>query len=108
MRNLLFPLAISAVLWAAAAAHAAEPLPLFDAHIHYSEEAWQRMPPKEAIALLRKAGVKRALVSSSGGVYVVRLTTINVADPAVDAGGMAQMRAQLGQQIGILVLATLH
>jgi hypothetical protein len=49
--------------------HAAEPLPpqlpLFDAHIHYSEEAWQRMPPRDAIALLRKAGVKRALVSST-------------------------------------------
>ncbi len=40
-------------------------LPMFDAHIHYSQEAWERMPPKEAIALLRKAGVKRALVSST-------------------------------------------
>ena len=40
-------------------------LPIFDAHIHYSQEAWERMPPKEAIALLRKAGVKRALVSST-------------------------------------------
>jgi hypothetical protein len=44
---------------------AAEPLPIFDAHVHYSQETWARIPPKEAIALLRKAGVKRALVSSS-------------------------------------------
>lgn len=46
-------------------ARAADPLPIFDAHVHYSQEAWERMPPKEAIALLRKAGVTRALVSST-------------------------------------------
>jgi hypothetical protein len=46
-------------------AGAADALPIFDAHVHYSQEAWERMPPKQAIALLRKAGVKRALVSSS-------------------------------------------
>jgi hypothetical protein len=46
------------------AAHAA-PLPLFDAHVHYSEDAWSVVSPKEAIARLRAAGVMRALVSSS-------------------------------------------
>ncbi len=40
-------------------------LPIFDAHIHYSHDAWTVVPPKEAIALLKKAGLKRALVSSS-------------------------------------------
>jgi hypothetical protein len=40
-------------------------LPIFDAHIHYSEGTWERMPPGEAVGLLRKAGVSRALVSSS-------------------------------------------
>ena len=44
---------------------AAAELPLFDAHLHYSHDAWESVPPREAIALLRKAGVKRALVSSS-------------------------------------------
>lgn len=45
---------------------AAEPkMPIFDAHIHYSHDAWQSTPPKEAIAILRKAGLKRAMVSSS-------------------------------------------
>ena len=40
-------------------------LPIFDAHLHYSHDAWSVVPPKEAIALLRKAGLRRALVSSS-------------------------------------------
>jgi len=47
-----------------AVAHAAE-LPIFDAHIHYSHTTWDAVPPEEAIALLRRAGVRRALVSSS-------------------------------------------
>jgi hypothetical protein len=46
------------------AARAAD-LPIFDAHIHYSHDAWAALPPKDAIALLRKAGLRRALVSSS-------------------------------------------
>ncbi len=40
-------------------------LPIVDAHVHYSHDAWTVVPPKEAVAILRKAGVKRALVSSS-------------------------------------------
>ena len=43
----------------------AQPLPIFDAHIHYSHDTVERLPPREAVSLLRKAGVKRALVSSS-------------------------------------------
>jgi predicted TIM-barrel fold metal-dependent hydrolase len=46
-------------------AGAAAELPIFDAHVHYSHDAWQVVPPKEAVALLRKAGLRRALVSSS-------------------------------------------
>lgn len=46
------------------AAHATE-LPIFDAHIHYSHTTWDAVSPRQAIALLRKAGVRRALVSSS-------------------------------------------
>jgi len=44
----------------------AQPLPIFDAHLHYSHDAWDVVPVEEVIALLRKAGVRRALVSSSG------------------------------------------
>jgi hypothetical protein len=40
-------------------------LPLFDAHIHYSHDAWSLVPPKQAIEILRKAGLKGAFVSSS-------------------------------------------
>ena len=40
-------------------------MPIFDAHLHYSHDAWKRLPPKEAVALLRKAGLKAAMVSSS-------------------------------------------
>lgn len=55
-----------AALLALSLASAAEPkLPIFDAHIHYSHDAWERTPPREAIAILRKAGLKRAMVSSS-------------------------------------------
>lgn len=41
-------------------------MPLFDAHIHYSHDAVDLVPPKQAIAILRKAGLRGALVSSSG------------------------------------------
>ncbi|MGH7331588.1 MAG: amidohydrolase family protein [Candidatus Rokuibacteriota bacterium] len=62
MRGLVVVLAI---VLAPLAVQGAE-LPIFDAHVHYSHDAWPNLPPKEAVALLRKAGVKRALVSSSG------------------------------------------
>lgn len=58
-------LVVSVFLAFAAMATPAADLPIFDAHLHYSHDAWERVPPAEAIALLRKAGVKRALVSSS-------------------------------------------
>jgi predicted TIM-barrel fold metal-dependent hydrolase len=68
MRKLV---AITAMAWSVALAGAE--LPVFDAHIHYSHDAWDGLPPKEAIALLRKAGVRRALVSSSNDEGTQRL-----------------------------------
>ena len=44
----------------------AQQLPIFDAHMHYSHDAWETVPVKDVLAILRKAGVRRALVSSSG------------------------------------------
>ena len=44
----------------------ADQLPIFDAHMHYSHDAWESVPVADVVALLRKAGVRRALVSSSG------------------------------------------
>jgi hypothetical protein len=46
-------------------ASAATPLPIFDSHLHYSHDAWEQLPPKAAIDILRKAGLKAAMVSSS-------------------------------------------
>lgn len=43
----------------------AEELPIFDAHIHYSHDAVSLVPPEEVAKILRDAGVKKALVSSS-------------------------------------------
>jgi hypothetical protein len=36
-----------------------------DSHIHYSHDAWDRLPPIKAVEVLRKAGLSRAFVSSS-------------------------------------------
>ena len=58
-------IALLVLAFAPFSAPAAE-LPIFDAHLHYSHDAWEVVPPKQAIAMLRKAGVRRALVSSSG------------------------------------------
>ncbi len=66
-------LATAAVVAALAGAVAAAELPIFDAHVHYSHDAWDNLPPKDAIAILRKAGLKRALVSSSGDDGTQRL-----------------------------------
>jgi predicted TIM-barrel fold metal-dependent hydrolase len=63
-RALLSWLALAGVApWAAASTGPA--LPLFDAHLHYSHDAWERVPPPEAVRLMRAAGLKTAMVSSS-------------------------------------------
>lgn len=56
--------------WAAAllplgAAAADARLPIFDAHVHYSQPAWAPFPPEKAAKTLEAAGVLRALVSST-------------------------------------------
>ncbi len=43
----------------------ASDLPIFDAHVHYSHDAVEQLPPEQAAALLKKAGIRKALVSSS-------------------------------------------
>lgn len=48
-------------------------VPIFDVHIHYSQDAWSNLSAKEAVAVLRKAGIKRALVSSSSDEGTQRL-----------------------------------
>jgi hypothetical protein len=57
---------LAAALFSLAPWISAQNLPIFDAHLHYSHDAWDVVPVHEAIAIMRKAGVKRALISSSG------------------------------------------
>ncbi len=57
--------AIALALLISIPARAADVLPIFDAHLHYSHDAWDVVPTLEAIAILRRAGLKRAMVSSS-------------------------------------------
>ena len=64
MRPFLSALSV-VLLCAAVGCSTGRAVPLFDAHIHYNHDAWEPVPPKEAIAQLRKGGVVRALVSSS-------------------------------------------
>ncbi len=73
-RRLLAIVAAPAALSLGLPAAAAE-LPIFDAHIHYSHDAWDNLPPKDAVAILRKAGLKRAVVSSSGDDGTQRLVS---------------------------------
>lgn len=79
-RHLLSALALlsrlAAVLVCALAgtlARAAEPLPIADSHIHYSHDAWDLVPTAEVIALMRKGGLRLALVSSSNDEGTQRL-----------------------------------
>lgn len=44
---------------------AAEPIPIFDTHVHYSEPAWQLFAPHAALELMSKLRVVRVLVSST-------------------------------------------
>jgi len=71
MRTSVLVFALGAAL--AAPASTGADMPVFDAHIHYSHDAWDNLPPPEAIAILRKAGLVRALISSSGDEGTQRL-----------------------------------
>ncbi len=41
------------------------PLPVFDTHVHYSQDAWSLVNPETVMELMEQAGVVRALVSST-------------------------------------------
>jgi hypothetical protein len=48
-------------------------LPIFDAHIHYSEPDWDALTPDQALSILAGANVVRALVSSTPDDGTLRL-----------------------------------
>jgi hypothetical protein len=64
---------LGALATAFACGIAAAELPIFDAHLHYSHDALEVLPTADALALLRKAGVKRGMVSSSNDEGTQRL-----------------------------------
>src|ERR671925_806430 len=51
--------------WLLLATVQAQELPIFDAHIHYSRPDWQMFTPERVLAILDRAGVQQALVSST-------------------------------------------
>lgn len=61
----LWLLLLTGLLLVSEPGRAQAPLPIFDAHVHYSHDAWDVVPTAEVIALMRKAGLQGALVSSS-------------------------------------------
>ena len=62
MRRLLLATLLFAL---GAAAPATAQLPIFDAHVHYSRPDWDVYSADRALAILRAAGVRRAIVSST-------------------------------------------
>ncbi|MEX0283351.1 MAG: amidohydrolase family protein [Paracoccaceae bacterium] len=71
-------------VWLAASV-VAEDLPIFDAHIHYSHDAVERVPPDEVARILREAGVRKALVSSSddNGTQLLKQAAPDIIVPAL-------------------------
>ncbi len=65
MKNIIRNGLLAVALACAGDGAAAEDLAIFDAHIHYSHDAVELTPPDQVAAMLRAAGVKKALVSSS-------------------------------------------
>lgn len=63
------------------------PLPIFDAPLHYSHDAWERLPPAFAVALLPQAVLKRAMVSEA----VPRPARFARPDVAVLSAGALQL-----------------
>jgi hypothetical protein len=52
---------------------AADPFPIFDAHLHYSSDAWSVYDVDQAIAILDRSNVRVALVSSTPDEGTLRL-----------------------------------
>lgn len=65
MRRGLHTIGLMASLLAIAAAAIAEPLPIFDAHLHYNADSRDTYSPVAVVEILDRAQVTRALVSST-------------------------------------------
>ncbi|MFT5113733.1 MAG: putative TIM-barrel fold metal-dependent hydrolase [Parasphingorhabdus sp.] len=61
----MYPAILAVIGFVSLTVQAQESIPIVDAHIHYSHDAWQVLPPAKAVEILRRAGLKHAFVSSS-------------------------------------------
>jgi predicted TIM-barrel fold metal-dependent hydrolase len=74
IRNIMTQLTAAAVVGLGSlAAMAHEDLPIFDAHVHYKEPAWDAYPVSTIVQLFDKSGVAMALVSSTPDEGTIRL-----------------------------------
>src|SRR6266852_5666255 len=64
MKFLVTAASVLAGLWALVGAADAE-FSIFDAHIHFSQPDWDVYTPERALSILARAGVRRAIVSST-------------------------------------------
>ncbi len=62
-----------ACLAAVQARGASDDLPLTDTHLHYSQSSWDAYSPQAVLAILDRAGVRRAFVSSTPDDGTLRL-----------------------------------
>ena len=69
---LVITLSLLSLAWTADLA-AEAPLPIFDAHVHYSQDAWSRFDSAAVTANMDQANVPRALVSSTPDDGTLRL-----------------------------------
>lgn len=63
--GIVLPLLIVLSSWMDPALGRAQEMPIFDAHIHYSQSDWDTLTPQQALALLERGGMRQALVSST-------------------------------------------
>lgn len=73
---MLRPLLMTLLIGAGTVAQAQDTLPIFDAHMHYSHDAVLQVPPNQVARILREAGVKKALISSSDDTGTQRLKAV--------------------------------
>jgi hypothetical protein len=64
---------IAVVALSLAATAGAQDLPLFDTHLHYSQNSWQDFGPAAIIVLMDQASVRRGFVSSTPDDGTIRL-----------------------------------
>ncbi len=86
-------LCLTMLLAWSASARAAEILPIFDTHVHYSRAAWEGAPPAAIARALADAGVLRALVSSSPDDGSLRLGSF---EPSRFVAVLRPYRGQIG------------